>query len=254
MRKVDVFTLWDYIREEISLAPLSNEEQAKLDLICTNIMWQRERVAKFAHTQCGDLLVWNPDGALPPLCWCFNDWSEAMLFSRKLSPQQPFYACHSMHAITVEWLAKMHFNDPLAKRYLDSMEGIIADKPVLFGGNCQGAPIAESMAQQQANRSGPMPFLITLDYIGRRSGVWPRLMLFGKQSRFNPFDNGHDPLPYWQERGKHFAWATLSVGHGQYFKEPNIDVMAGVITQMSGRMSRSEPLPQGPFELPALAG
>lgn len=253
MVKWDALNLWDYVPDEMLEPTLCDSDQVEFDQIYAGIVQARERVASHAHARSGELLAWNENGSRPPLFWCFNNWVEPVLLAHQLSPEQPLYAMHSFHSFTERWLFKGRFTEALANRYLDSVAQVAGSGPVMFGGNCQGAPVAESMAVQLSERSDVTPLLITLDYIAKRAYRGPRIMLFGEHSEFNPFRMGPEPLSYWQGRQGHFAWAILNAAHGGYFREPTVGTVAHVITGMSDHLVRTGTGPRGEIHLPTVA-
>ncbi|MGD9862698.1 MAG: hypothetical protein AB7S99_05765 [Pseudodonghicola sp.] len=64
-------------------------------------------------------------------------------------------------------------------------------------------------------------------YVPRRSYAGPLTLLFGENSRFNPFVEGCDPMGLWAARGMRpqVSFATGAI-HGTYFRKPALTEVA----------------------------
>jgi hypothetical protein len=219
---MDAYERWDYIPEQLLDPVLTEFHQAEFAGIWAKIMEGKKRISRSAGREVGDLLLLNEKGERPPIFWCFNNWAEPVLLARALGADQPVYAMHSFQSYTERWVQKGSYMEALAKTYVDNVLAITGGTSAVFGGNCQGAPIAESMAIQISNTHKIFPKLITLDYIPKRFYQGPLCMMFGRESPFNPFLSGGDPMADWQEKLTQFSWSTIEAGHGGYFREPAI--------------------------------
>jgi len=240
---MNAYRLWDHIPETLFDQVLGDEESTVFEGFLGLIATGRNRVARRTGTSANDLLVFNQDGSRPPLCWCFNNWAEPVLLAHQLDRDQPLYAMHSLHAVTENWQLKARYNEPIASRYLDALDAHTDRRDLVFGGNCQGAPVAESMAIQYAQRTGRHPLLVTLDYIPRRWYRGSMFTIFGKDSYFNPFLCAGDPLAFFAERHSRFSMGILDAAHGHYFREPGIGMLKGVIDWIVDYFVRHERVP-----------
>lgn len=227
------YNRWNFLPAKLRETGLTQLEEIEFKGTFGRIITGRERVIHRAPTHVGDLLAWNINGDLPPLFWCFNNWAEPFLLAAKLPENQPLFALHSFHGYTENWGEKGRLNEALAHRYLDSVKKVADGNRLIFGGNCQGGPIAESLAIQYERYFEEQPFLVTLDYIGKRPYQGDRVLIFGEKSNFNPFQIGHDPIPYWKEKHAKFSWYILTGAHGSYFREPQITTLAQKIGTIS---------------------
>ncbi|MEP4957715.1 MAG: hypothetical protein ABJU19_00185 [Roseobacter sp.] len=196
-------------------------------------MAEKNRASKHAPSAVGDFLAWNTSGKKPPLFWCFNSWAEPFLLAHHLDENQPLYAMSSFNGATEKWRFKTKYMEPLARRYIESVRKVKGSSKLLIGGNCQGAPIAESMAIQMSEGAASPPYLLSIDYIGKRAYRGKRFMLFGRESIFNPFLSERDPIKFWNERNSQCSWDFLAGQHGSYFLEPNVQTLAKFIAEKS---------------------
>ena len=219
---MDAFQRWDYIPESMFDVHLNDCEQIEFDKLLTSIRTIRDKTPTEKAFAYQELLVFNKSGKKTPIFWCFNNWAEPYLLARQLPVDQPLIAVHSPHGHEANWCKKARYTDPLAKKYVKSASELFSSYDFIIGGNCQGAPIAESAAIQIAQEQGIYPQLITIDYTQKRYYQGPILMIFGSESPFNPFSYKKDPIPFWQKKLKSFQWKFLNTTHGSYFREPTI--------------------------------
>ncbi len=232
-KRLDAYSRWNYIPEEYKYFDLSAGEQQLFLRAISYIVENRRRIEGVgeAFVQ-GDFLVLNEGGSNSPLYWCFNNWAEPLLLARVLGNNQPIAAMHSLHGAAENWHTKTRLNEHLASRYLENITNVTGKNSFFIGGNCQGAPIAESIAIQAQERLNIKSSLITLDYVPRRQHQGPMLMLFGRESRYNPFLTNIDPISIWQSKHNNFAWGIIDGNHGEYFKEPAINQLRWFIEKM----------------------
>lgn len=241
MTTLNAYSRWGYIPNQLLPLTPAAEDQSEFEAIYTSLMTEKGRVAKHAPAAAGDLLAWNTDGCNPPLFWCFNNWAEPFLLARHLNENQPLYAMTSFHGATDRWGLKTKYMEPLAKRYIDSIKTVSRSSNLLIGGNCQGAPIAESIAIQMSNSAISSPYLLSIDYIAKRAYCGKRLMLFGRESGFNPFLSEQDPVAFWTERQAQFSWDFLVGKHGSYFSSPNVEALVAFIEEKSREVALRKP-------------
>lgn len=222
------YARWLYLPRTPDTEPLSPEETATFENARATLIETRDKALQQIGHADGPFLVLNAEGVRPPLFWCFNNWAEAILLARKLGPDQPLYALHSLNRTTRSRRMKVRLQEPLARRYAEAIVRVGgSERPVTIGGNCQAAPIAEATAHAVMRAGAPPPLLITLEFIPRRAYPGPLHMMFGDQSRpFNPFLSEVDPVDCWRRQHVQFDWSQIPGGHGQYFREPSISALA----------------------------
>ncbi len=224
------FDLWDHVPTGMRPTRVEPSDKETYAAILEKWAQDRNRAAEIRGTVIGSFLAINPQGTKPPLIWCFNNWAEPHLFQEYLPKDQPLFAFCSFSGYTDSWPLKTRFNDPLARMILLELDALALQHPLVLAGNCQGAPIVESIALQIEERGGPLPQLITLDYAPRRRYKGPYRLFFGELSRFNPFNESGDPIALWRERGMR-PTATILKGanHGKYFRKPVVAELASEV-------------------------
>ena len=230
---MDAFRRWFHIPETLFDIDLAPEEKPEFEALLSAIRDRRDLIPARRAERHQELLIFNRGGSKPPIFWCFNNWAEPQLLAYQLDSDQPLIAAQSLHEHEDRWVKKARYTEPLARRYLDGVRELFGDQIPLLGGNCQGAPVAESMAIQLAEQTGAEPRLVTLEYMPKRQYQGPILMLFGETSVFNPFRYERDPIPYWERRLKTYKWAFLPAMHGGYFREPGIKTLAAHVLQQA---------------------
>lgn len=217
------FDLWDYVPLRMWTHEVRAEDWPTYQSFLDAISLDRDRAAQARGKAAGPFLVLNQDGKRTPVFWCFNHWSEAHLLAAHLPDDQPLYAYVSFHLYTERWALKTRFNDPIARRLLDAWGALGLRLPRVLAGNCQGAPIAESMALQLMAAGHPPPQLVTLDYVPRRRYMGPYKLMFGSLSRFNPFLGTEHAAAAWEKDGMFPDVSFLTeASHGTYFRKPTV--------------------------------
>jgi hypothetical protein len=192
-----------------------------------------ERIPNETARREGLFAHYNIEGSQPPIFWCFNNWAESVFLAHWLGPDQPLFAMRSLHKILEGKSNKKIHNNYLAKEYSDLLLDIYPKGPIFIGGNCQAAPISEAMAHYLTEKTGSVPFLITLEHQPFYCYPGYLLMLFGtKSEKFNPFFYGESPIAGWNQ--KHFspAWGIIDGQHGGYFCAPCIHELVAYISKV----------------------
>jgi hypothetical protein len=237
----------------------------QFDLLITGIKESIERIPGHLIENAGLFAHFNAYGTLQPIFWCFNDWAEAVLLADWLGPDQPLYAMRSSYGFIKGSSAKRIHTTNLAEAYADEIIRIVGDQPIVIGGNCQSAPIAEAISHNLISRSRSLPLVITLEHQPFYCYPGPILMLFGSRSvKFNPFLSAGDPVPAWRRQHAAPAWGVVDGEHGKYFLKPAIDDLGGHIASAAraffasgdfctGEIDLKRRPDSGPCSEPALA-
>ena len=213
-----------------NIAKKDNGASSEFAFVRSEIIQSFNRVPASLAEPHGLFLKFAGGGKRTPIFWCFNNWAEPVLLSRQLGPDQPLYAMSSLHGIVRgKALKRVHAKD-LAVAYADQLLQLAPEGPVLIGGNCQAAPVAEAMAHHVVAHSGRTPLLMTLEHTLFYCYPGSVLMMFGSEShKFNPFLQGVDPLPRWSAQHRRVAWGQVAGPHGRFFVEPGILDLAAFI-------------------------
>jgi hypothetical protein len=210
----------------------SDGTASELDTLKSDIESSINRIPNQAAIKVGLFAHFNRDGTRLPLFWCFNNWVEPIFLANRLGPDQPLYAMTSFHRVVTGKSVKRLHTLSLAQAYVDCMLNVRKDGPFVIGGNCQAAPIAESMAHNVIARTGKVPLLINLEHMPFYCYPGHVLMLFGNRSeKYNPFLREANPIPRWEAQHGAAAWGIVNGGHGQYFVPPAVHDLVSYIQQ-----------------------
>lgn len=212
------------------IAEVWQSPQEELDAFQEKILLSMARLPDKLADKSGLFAHFNKGGSQAPVFWCFNNWSEAVFLAYHLGPDRPLYAMHSLYQITEDEAKKSMHTAKLAETYGDLLCNLYPDGPVLLGGNCQAASIAEATAHYLMGKREKPPMLITLEYQPFYSYPGNLLMLFGDRSEdFNPFLNDESPVTGWQNKHQNVVWGFINGAHGEYFREPGVHQLAWYI-------------------------
>ena len=188
----------------------------------------------------------NITGTRPPLFWCLQGFQEFYQLAKYLVEDQPVYGMRSGHKIMQYTQENI---DNLARHYVNEILDVDPDGPYILGGNCQAGYIAYAIAQELTHRGKRIRHLFILESLySHKTGqvepvfltqpqMCPMTFLYGDQSKFNPLLYHHEPasgLKKYLPLG--FDFHVLPCDHGQYFREPNIQSMAGHIKSHIDRL------------------
>jgi hypothetical protein len=224
--------------------------QQRVDEILADIEASSKKVPVDIAERRGPFVLFNGNGTKAPLFWCFNNWAEAAFLSRRLGPEQPLVAMHSFHNIVKDAQTKLASVRLVAMTYAELMQPWMDGRPVVIGGNCQAAPIAEAIAHRLTYSAQEQALLIVLEHNPFYGYPGNILMLFGEQSeQFNPFVRGEDPVPGWNKLHHRPSWGFINAGHGKYFVEPGVDTLTNFITRASEDFRSTGRIPTGATDI-----
>ncbi|MEA1652822.1 hypothetical protein UAJ10_27880 [Nitrospirillum sp. BR 11164] len=175
----------------------------------TQPWWRGERVSEN-----GLIYGVNIAGSRPPLVWCFQGYEEFAALAGALGADQPLYGMRSGHLV-VGTSAEAHMH--MAVAYAAEVHSLGLSGPLFLGGNCQGALLAQKMAQilMVSGRAvsllfGLNPFLFT-PYPGRAA------IIVGRYDCTNPFHRLHEADALLRANMPHSTIDTLPSEHGKLF-------------------------------------
>jgi len=174
-------------------------------------------------------------GIKPVVFWCFQSGPELAALSEALGQEADLFGLRSGHLV-LDYDARTLGG--LAATYADEVERVCGDhhghragcRSVVLGGNCQGGLIMAEVSKE-LRRRGLAASLTVLMEQGRFTPVaGPVLLLFGDRSYLNPYAYLSHPAHLFgmaYPDGYHIE--MLPGGHGQYFGQNNVKVLAGIL-------------------------
>jgi acyl-CoA synthetase (AMP-forming)/AMP-acid ligase II/thioesterase domain-containing protein len=188
----------------------------------------------------------NTAGSRPPLFWVFQTDYELAQLARYLGPDQPLYGMRSLdHIVAPMDYAPEHLT-PVCDRYLWEILALGVPEPISIGGNCQGAIIALTLAQRLARIGRPPAALILMEWsYSHGSYDGPTLILYGDESYTAKYYRDELEFgPRWRQDFRQAEVAAISGPHGQFFDEPQVREIAGILGEYLG--SRVPQSPRSP--------
>ncbi|WP_096788080.1 non-ribosomal peptide synthetase [Rhodobacter sp. CZR27] len=216
--------------------------------------WSGERVSP-----AGLLFMRNAGGGQPPLFWCFQGFQEfrqlAERFATRFAPDRPLVGMRSGHLI-------MDYDDPsldaLTSAYAREVQALWPEGPVYLGGNCQGGRVAHRLARQLRRQGRETALLILMEESLFEPHAGRLALVFGRDSKLNPWRDGGDPGPLLAERYPGLASVDIVPGaHGQFFEDRHVDDLARALATRldeacaAGRDPRASPADRREADLPA---
>ncbi|MEM9014153.1 MAG: amino acid adenylation domain-containing protein [Pseudomonadota bacterium] len=180
--------------------------------------------------QNGLVRILNKNGRKRPLVWCFNDAFEFRRLASRLGRDQPIYGFRSGNLVLdMSPASHQTQNNRVAETIVSELLHVLPDRPIVLGGNCQGAAIALDIALAFSREDKAVERIILMEATPRRPFGGNVTFIFGKRSALNPFNQFADP-----ETGlrKYFPKATITQipgGHGDYFRRLTIHHLARAI-------------------------
>lgn len=187
----------------------------------TEPWWRGERVSEN-----GLIYGANIAGSRPPLFWCFQGYEEFANFSRALGPDQPLYGMRSGHMVVA---ASSEIYLHLALAYAAEIRSLGLPGPLLLGGNCQGALLAQKMAEILTVAGDPVSLLVSLNpflfapYAGRTA------IIVGQHDVTNPLTRFHDADAVLRANLPQSTVDTLPYEHGKLFSGRILGLIGDVV-------------------------
>lgn len=182
----------------------------------------------------------NPLGRSHPLFWCCQGFQELVQLASRLGPHQPVVGMRSGHLI-------MDYSDQnilaLASHYAREIRAVQPEGEIRLGGNCQGGQIARGVAQQLRAAGREVALLVLMEETEFRPYDGRVALLFGRDSRLNPYNSGPDPDAVFRRAyGDGYEVAIIPGAHGLFFTDQNIPGLAAVIAEQLRRAAPHEPV------------
>lgn len=163
----------------------------------------------------------NTSGTKPPLFWCTQGYHELDKFAAAMGEDQPVYGMRSAHLISKRPDMIKH----LSGRYAKEIRALKIDKPLIIGGNCQGARIIWEVAQAFIEKGNEIALLCIME-VNIKQSYFGRLALFyGRNSeKHNPYlaEEEANPDEIWKTIYNNYTVDIISGQHGKFFTEENL--------------------------------
>ena len=185
--------------------------------------WSGERVSE-------DRLMFgaNRQGSLPPLFCVINAEYEFADLAKAVGPEQPVYAVRSLYYDS-------GYNDEdliqaLALAYVRDLEHVCPGGPLFLLAHCQGCDIAIAMAQHLVRRGRHLPLLVLTEWL-MEPASYPGdvLLLYGRDSEYNPRFGPFNPEPGWRRMFGQFSLVEYDGGHNLLLD--NVPWLAGELAR-----------------------
>ena len=198
--------------------------------------WNGERVSEDRL-----MLGANRHGSSPPLFCVLQEDYEFQYLATALGPQQPVYAFRSLaHVDNYD----EDLIQALALRYVSNILQAHPDGPLFLLAYCQACRIAIPMAQHLLRRRRHLPLLILVDWTTEPlSYPGEALLLYGRDSPYNPKFASFNPEPAWRRMFGDFSCAVVDGDHDDdTLFRPNPVSLAGEVAQRCAQaLNRSRP-------------
>lgn len=189
------------------------------ELLAHTAGWQGKRV-----TEKSLIMGLNTESTNQRLFWCFQGFDEFSQLAKYLGADQPVYGMRSGHLI----MDKNEENiQSLAYHYADQIQAVQPKGPYLIGGNCQSAKIAFGIAKCLQQKGKGITLLCLQEQFIAKPFSGRIALFYGNESINNPLNYFDHPETGWKQfyRGS-FSVNIIKGKHGQFFKEPNIQILA----------------------------
>ncbi len=182
----------------------------------------------------------NVEGTRVPLFWCLQRYQELTQLAKYLGPEQPVYGMRSGNRVMIKTQDNINL---LASFYVSEIQEIQPKGPYRIGGNCQAAQIAFQIAAQLRRLGEQVEILFLHEKFISFPYDSPVLLTFGKDSVYNPKNYYKTPQFGWR---KYYSGPLVSQevlgGHGQFFREPNVQDLVGTLQRYLDHADRQSPV------------
>jgi len=177
----------------------------------------------------------NAEGTKQPLFWCLQRYFELTQLAKYLGPDQPVFGMRSGNKVMIK--SQKNIN-ALAFHYADEILATQPEGPFMVGGNCQAAQIAFQVADRLQELGHEVSLLLLMEQVPPFLYPGRVTILYGKDCDRNPYRQFKEPEFGWN---KYYSGETsfdfITGGHGEFFKEPNVQVLAEIIGRRAGEIT-----------------
>lgn len=181
----------------------------------------------------------NVEGSRVPLFWCLQRYQELTQLAKYLGVEQPVYGMRSGNRVMIKTQDNINL---LASFYVTEIREIQPKGPYRIGGNCQAAQIAFQIAAELRRLGEEVEILFLHEKFIPFPYDSPVLLTFGKDSVYNPKNYYKAPQFGWR---KYYSGPLVSQevmgGHGQFFREPNVQDLVGTLKRYLDQADRKSP-------------
>jgi len=130
----------------------------------------------------------------------------------------------------------------LALIYVNEMQKVRPEGPLMIGGNCGGAILALAIAQHLQRRRRHVPLLILMEWaFDLEPYTGSVVLVFGRESEFsNPWQRYQIPELAWCRAFRDYDVEVIPGEHGRFFGKANVQILANTVkTCMDKAMIRA---------------
>lgn len=178
------------------------------------------------------LIVSSDDcGAKQQLFWCFQGGHELTALAEALAPDIRVHGMRSAYLLVDDVKSQI---TALASHYFNEIQTLHPTGSLLIGGNCQGGPIAHSLAELLLNAGREVTHLVLME----QANILPYSKsvgyIFGAESFLHPESRYENEAFSFQNLcdetyRQGYQLDTTRGGHGHFFDPINILSLAGCI-------------------------
>lgn len=182
----------------------------------------------------GLITALNLSGNRKPIFWVCQEGEEFRQLAGQLGPDQPVYGMRSLVNTPFGSDYSQEIVEMIASRYLWEIMALDVKHPIVLGGNCQAAIIALAMAQMLQKAHKTPEKLILLEWSFNRFKYDGRvLLLYGEYSEQTAdiYRGENSKNINWKNDFANHSIASIPCGHGRFFTSPNIEILAGTISE-----------------------
>ena len=182
--------------------------------------WKGERVTN-------SIVGLNTQGSHQPIFWCLQGFRELSQLAKYLGEDQPIYGMRSGHLV-MEYTPENI--KALAAIYVEEILSVCSE-PYILGGNCQSAWIIWEVAQQLIGKGKTITLLCLMEQFIPQTYSGKIALFFGRESKYNPYKRFVYPELGISKFYKDFSLDVFPGKHGQFFNEPNIQILTRQIAK-----------------------
>lgn len=177
----------------------------------------------------------NTEGTKRTLFWCLQRYFELTQLAKYLGPDQPIFGMRSGNKVMIKTQKNIN---ALAAHYADEILTTQPEGPFVVGGNCQAAQIAFQVAARLQKLGHEVALLILMEQVPPFPYPGRVAILYGKDCDRNPYRQFKEPEFGWKKYySGELSFDFLQGGHGEFFKEPNVQVLTQIIGKKIGEAS-----------------